>query len=296
MLDAIGNTPLVPLEVGQCHADIWAKLEFLNPSGSIKDRMALHMADVAERQGLLRPGGTIIEATSGNTGIAFAMLAAVRGYKMVAVMPEHMTQERRALIQAFGGEIVLHPSEFGFEGAMAKAEQLAAENEGWWLPSQYSNVTNVEAHRLTTGREIVEQTHGAVDAFVSGVGTGGTLMGVAQALRAVSPAVRIVALEPAEAPFMSEGRLGPHKIQGIGCGFLPPIVDMSVIDEIIRVAGDDAIEMAKTLAREHGLLVGVSSGANVLAAIQVADTLGPGKKVVTILVDRAERYGSLGLL
>ncbi len=297
VLDAIGNTPLVPLAItkgGQ--AEIYAKLEFLNPSGSIKDRMALYMADVAEREGLLRPGATIVEATSGNTGISFAMLAALRGYRMVAVMPEYMTEERRALIRGYGAEIVLTPSQELCEGAARRADQMAAENPGWWLPGQFTNRTNVDAHRLTTGREIIEQSKAKVDAFVAGIGTGGTLMGVAEALRAEDGRVHIVAVEPAESAVMSGGEPGMHKIQGIGPGFVPAIVDMSLIDEVIVIGSDEAIAMAKRLAHELGLLVGVSSGANVLASLRVAQRLGAGKRVVTVLPDRAERYASLGLL
>jgi len=297
VLDAIGNTPLIPLAIAGARAGrIWVKLEFLNPSGSIKDRMALHMANVAEREGLLQRGGTIVEATSGNTGISFAMLAAVRGYRMVAVMPEYMTEERRALIRSFGAEIVLTPREEGCEGAVRKAEQLAAENKGWWLPAQFANRTNVDAHRLTTGREIIEQTGGEVGAFVAGVGTGGTLMGVAEALLAHREGVRIVAVEPSECAVMSGGPAAVHNIQGIGPGFIPSIVDMSLVSEVVAVPEEEALRMAKRLSREHGLPVGISSGANVLAALQVAEALGTGKKVVTVLPDRADRYASLGLL
>jgi cysteine synthase A len=297
VLDAIGNTPLVPVRIaGEDQAEICAKLEFLNPSGSIKDRMALHMANVAEREGLLRPGSTIVEATSGNTGISFAMLAAARGYKMVVVMPEHMTEERRALIRGYGAEIVLTPSAELYQGALSRARQLAAENAGWWMPDQFTNPTNVDAHRLYTGREIVEQTGGRVDAVVAGVGTGGTLIGIAQALRAENDKVYVVAVEPTECCVLAGGQPGLHEIQGIGAGFIPDIVDTSLIDEVITVPSNDAIAMAKRLARELGLLVGISSGANVLASLQVAERLGPGKRIVTVLADRAERYGSLGLL
>jgi cysteine synthase A len=296
ILDLVGNTPVVELaKINSTNSLILAKLEALNPSGSIKDVMALYMMDMAEKKGLLKPGSKIIEATSGNTGISFAMLAPLKGCKFVAVMPEHMSKERWQMMQAFGAEVVLTPEKEGFVGTLEKAEQLAKENKSVWLPRQFDNPDNIAAHREITGRKILQQVRDRIDAFVAGVGTGGTLMGVAEALRKVYPKVRIVAVEPAESAVMSGGKPSSHLIQGIGPGFVPSLVNMDLIDEVIKVKSNDAVAITKRLMKEEGLMVGISSGANVLAALEVAQRLGKGKTIVTILPDRGERYLSMDL-
>jgi cysteine synthase A len=296
ILDLVGNTPVVELaKINNTKSLILAKLEALNPSGSIKDVMALYMMDMAEKKGLLKPGSKIIEATSGNTGISFAMLAPLKGCKFVAVMPEHMSKERRQMMQAFGAEVVLTPEKEGFVGTLKKVEQLAKENKDVWLPRQFDNPDNTAAHREITGRRILQQVGDKIDAFVAGVGTGGTLMGVAEALKKVYPNVKIVAVEPAESAVMSGGKPSSHLIQGIGSGFVPSLVNMDLIDEVIKVKSNDAVAMTRRLMKEEGLMVGISSGANVLAALEVAQRLGKGKTIVTILPDRGERYLSMDL-
>jgi cysteine synthase A len=296
MLDLVGNTPVVELaKINNTKSLILAKLEALNPSGSIKDVMALYMMDMAEKKGLLKPGSKIIEATSGNTGISFAMLAPLKGCQFVAVMPEHMSKERRQMMQAFGAEVVLTPEKDGFPGTLDRVEQLAKENKDVWLPRQFDNPDNTAAHREITGRRILQQVGDKIDAFVAGVGTGGTLMGVAEALRKVYPNVKIVAVEPAESAVMSGGKPSSHLIQGIGSGFIPSLVNMDLIDEVIKVKSNDAVAMTRRLMKEEGLMVGISSGANVLAALEVAQRLGKGKTIVTILPDRGERYLSMDL-
>ena len=296
VLDLIGKTPLVKLhKVNNTASEIWAKLGALNPTGSIKDVMALYMMDLAEVRGELRVGARIIEATSGNTGISFAMLAQLKGYKFVAVMPEYMSRERIQTMEAFGAEIVLTPAEEGFAGTMKRFEELAKEDLGAWLPRQFDNPDNTAAHREITGKRILEEMDGKIDAFVAGVGTGGTLMGVAQALKGVYPDVRIVAVEPAESAVMSGDNAGYHKIQGIGPGFTPSLINMELIDNIITVSSEDAISMTRRLMREEGLMVGISSGANVLGALKVAREIGNGKSIVTVLSDRVERYMSMGV-
>ena len=293
----IGETPIVELaRMNNTNSTILAKFEALNPSGSIKDVMAYYMMDVAERRGLLRPGMTIIEITSGNTGISFAMLAAVKGYHFMAVMPEHMSVERRQMMEAFGAEIVLTPAEEGFAGCLTKLEELAANNPGAWLPRQFDNPDNAAAHREITGRRILEEVEGRIDAFVCGVGTGGTLMGVAEALLDVHPNLQVIAVEPAESAVMSGGKPGTHLIQGIGPGYIPSLVNMGIIDRVITVKSQEAIDMTRRLLREEGLMVGVSSGANVLAALKVAGELEDGQTIVTILPDRGERYLSVNIL
>jgi cysteine synthase A len=297
LLRLIGRTPLVKLaKINDTRSTILAKLETLNPSGSIKDVMALYMLDVAEKKGILKPGSKIIEETSGNTGISFAMLAALRGYRFVAVMPEHMSLERRQMMQAFGAEIVLTPDDKGFTGAMERLEQLARENKDAWLPRQFENPDNTAAHREITGKRILQQVDDKIDAFVAGVGTGGTLMGVAEALKRVYPEVKIIAVEPAESAVMSGGEASNHIIQGIGPGFIPSLVKMDIIDEVIKVKCRDAVDMTRRLLKEEGLMVGISSGANVIAALEIAKKAGKGKTVVTILPDRGERYLSMNLL
>ena len=296
IMDLIGNTPVVELtKVSDTSSAILAKLETLNPSGSIKDVMALYMMEVAENKGMLRPGNKIIDVTSGNTGISFAMLSALKDYKFVAVMPEHMSGERRQMMQAFGAELILTPKEEGMTGAFRKFDEMAKENPTAWLPRQFDNPDNRAAHREITGKRIVEEVQNKIDAFVAGVGTGGTLMGVAQALRKVYPEVKIVAVEPAESAVMSGGKPGMHIIQGIGAGYIPSLMDMDLVDEVITVSSDEAVNMTRMLAEEEGLMVGISSGANVLAALEVARKLGGGKTIVTILPDRGERYLSMNL-
>ena len=273
---------------------VWAKLEAFNPMSSVKDRIGLAMVEAAERDGLLTPGATIVEPTSGNTGIGLAMVAAVKGYRLVLTMPDTMSEERRGLLGAFGAELVLTPGKGGMRGAIEKAEELVSEH-GYFMPQQFRNPANPEVHRRTTAEEIWEQTGGRVDAFVSGIGTGGTITGVGQVLKEKKPDVRIVAVEPEASPVLSGGGPGPHKIQGIGAGFIPEVLDRGVIDEIIKVSNEEAGAAARRLAREEGLFVGISSGAACFAALDVARRLGEGKDVVVILPDTGERYLSTGL-
>ncbi len=285
MFGTVGSTPL--LRIG----DVYAKLETTNPTGSVKDRMACYMARKAEERKELKPGSRIIEVTSGNTGIAFAMISAIRGYKFTAVMPGSMSIERIKMMKAFGAEVVLTPAKEDIAGAIRKYEELVRKNPGAWFPRQFENPDNVAAHREGLGREILEQTGGKVGAFVAGIGTGGTLIGVAQALKKANPKVRIIGVEPAESAVLSGKKPGLHKIQGIGEGFIPKLVqdNMRLVDEVIAIRSDDAIRMRKKLAKERGILVGISSGANVLAAMQAAKKY---RNVVTVLPDRGERYMS----
>jgi len=272
-----------------------AKVEFLNPSGSVKDRIAVSMIEAAEKAGILKPNSIIVEPTSGNTGIGLAMVTAVKGYKMIVVMPESMSMERRKIMRAFGAEIVLTPGG-DVELAVKKAEEMARENPRVFLPQQFKNPVNVEAHRETTGQEIIAQTGGKVDAFVAGIGTGGTLTGVAEALKKVKPDVKIVAVEPAECSVLTPGgKCGTHKIEGIGDGFIPQVLRVDLIDEVITPTSEEAYEMTCKLAREEGILTGPSSGANVFAALKVAKKMGKGKVVVTVLPDSGQRYLSTEL-
>jgi len=295
VLELIGDTPLVRLNriPAAGSALVLAKLESANPGGSVKDRIALAMVKAAEREGKLAPGGTIVEPTSGNTGIGLAMVAAVRGYRLILTMPESMSVERRRLAARYGAELVLTPAAEGISGAVRAAERLAAENPGYFMPLQFENAANPEIHRKTTAEEIWYATGGKVDAFVAGVGTGGTITGVGQVLKARRPDVLIVAVQPARSPVLTGGKPGPHGIQGIGPNFVPGVLDRSVLDEIIDVSDEDAKATSARLAREEGLLVGISAGANVFAALAVAQRLGKGKVVVTILPDTGERYLSL---
>jgi cysteine synthase A len=296
VLDLIGNTPVVKLaKINDTGSTILAKVETPNPSGSIKDIMARYMIEIAEKKGLLKPGGKIIEATSGNTGISFAMLATLKGYKFIAVMPEHMSKERRQMMQAFGAEIVLTPEKEGFMGTLKRVEQLAKENKDAWLPRQFDNPDNTAAHREITAKRILKEVREKIDFFIAGVGTGGTLMGVAEVLRKVYPDVKIVAVEPAESAVMSGGKASSHLIQGIGPGFVPGLVNMSLIDEVIKITNDDAVNMTRRLIKEEGLMVGISSGANVFASLEIARRPGKNKTLVTILPDRGERYLSMNL-
>lgn len=299
VLDLIGNTPMVKLKrvTKGIDATILAKLEFFNPSGSVKDRIAKYMVDQAEKKGILKPDSTIVEATSGNTGIAFSMVAAFKGYPMIVVMPEEMSEERKNIIQAFGAKLVLTPGgEVDVDKSVKKVEELAMANPKIWIAGQFTNKDNVTAHRETTGKEIIEQTGGKVDAFVAGVGTGGTLTGVAEALKEANPDVKIIAVEPSECAVLSGSKkLGPHKIDGIGDGFIPEIVRKDLIDEVVTVSSKEAIEMARRLMREESILCGISSGANVAASIKVAKKLGPGKTIVTVIPDSGQRYFSTDL-
>jgi len=268
-------------------------MELFNPGGSIKDRICLSMIEAAEKAGRLHPGDTIIEPTSGNTGIGLALVAAVKGYKAILVMPESMSTERFGLLSSFGAEVVLTSAIDGMKGSIIEAERLLKENPGYFMPDQFSNPANPEAHRKTTGPEIWDAMNGEVDAFVAAVGTGGTITGVGEVLKERNKNIRIVAVEPASSPVISGGSPGPHKIQGIGAGFIPSVLNRDIIDEIIPVTDDEAFETAKLLSKEEGLMVGISSGANVFAAMKVAKKLGAGKNVVTVLCDTGERYISI---
>ena len=291
----IGHTPVVRLRrvAGEGAAAVWAKLERHNPGGSVKDRIALAMIEAAEQAGELKPGGTIVEPTSGNTGIGLAMVGASQGYRVVLVMPETMSVERRQLIQAYGAQLVLTPGQEGMKGSIARAEELVARH-GYWMPNQFANPANPAAHRRTTGPEIVAQVPGPIDAFVACVGTGGTLTGAGHAFRERYPQIQIVALEPAESPVLSGGQPGPHRIAGMGAGFIPEVLDMEIVDQIIQVHSDQAWQMARRLASEEGLLVGPSSGAAAYGALRVARALGEGHTVVTLFPDTGERYLSEG--
>lgn len=295
VLDLIGETPVVRLRrvVPDGAATVWAKLERANPAGSVKDRIGKAMIEAAEEAGELRPGSVIVEPTSGNTGIGLAMVAAVKGYRLILTMPDTMTAERRALLKAYGAELVLTPGDEGMKGAIARAQQMVREH-GYFMPQQFMNPANPEGHRRTTAREILEQV-GHVDAFVAGIGTGGTITGVGEVMRERLPEALIVAVEPACSPVVSGGQPGKHKIAGIGAGFVPDVLNTGIIDEIMTVEDDDAWEMTRRLAREEGILAGASSGAAAWAAVQVARRLGPGKVVVAILPDTGERYLSTTL-
>ncbi len=295
ILELVGHTPLVRLRrlAPRGAAEVWAKLERFNPGGSVKDRIALAMVEAAEQAGLLGPGGVIVEPTSGNTGIGLAMVAAVKGYRLILTMPDTMTAERRSLMKAYGAELVLTPGDQGMNGAIAKAEALVREHGGF-MPQQFRNLANPEVHRRTTAVEILSDlSH--LDAFVSGVGTGGTVTGVGQVLKQRLPGVRVVAVEPAGSPVLSGGSSGKHKIPGIGAGFVPDVLDTGVLDEIVRVDDADAWETARRLAREEGILAGISSGAAAWAAVEVARRLGEGKVVVVMLPDTGERYLTTGV-
>jgi len=297
VLDLVGNTPLVRLNrlPGTRSAEVLGKLESINPAGSVKDRIAVSMVEDAERKGLLAPGATIVEPTTGNTGIGLAMVAAVKGYRLILTMPEDMSLERRRLLARYGAEFVLTPAIEGMTGAVYAAEQLLAKHPDYFMPQQFLNAANPEIHRQTTGPEILRATDGRIDAFVAGVGTGGTITGVGEVLRERIPDVLIVAVEPARSQVLRGHRAGMHAIQGIGASFVPGVLNRDVYQELIAVGDDDAIEMSRRLAREEGLLVGISSGANVVASLKVAKRLGPGKRVVTMLPDTGERYLSMGL-
>lgn len=293
--DLIGGTPILKLNnyitLNELPANIYAKLEYFNPAGSVKDRIAKAMIDDAEAKGALKPGAVIIEPTSGNTGIGLAAVAASKGYRIILTMPETMSVERRNLLKAYGAELVLTDGAKGMKGAIAKAEELAQQIEGGFIPSQFTNSANPTAHFNTTGPEIWEDTDGKVDIFVAGVGTGGTISGVGKYLKSKNPNVKVVAVEPAGSPVLSKGVAGPHKIQGIGAGFVPETLDTKIYDEIIAVENEDAFATGRTLARKEGLLVGISSGAAVYAATQLAKRPeNKGKNIVVLLPDTGDRY------
>jgi cysteine synthase A len=296
VVELIGQTPIVKLNRinGENSAEIYLKLEFMNPGSSVKDRIALAMVEAAEKSGLLKEGDTIIEPTSGNTGIGLAMVAAAKGYKAILVMPETMSLERRNLLRAYGADLVLTPGPDGMKGAIAKAEELVKAH-GYFMPQQFKNEANPEVHKNTTGQEIVEQMGDQLDAFVSGIGTGGTITGVGGVLLEKYPNIKIYAVEPADSPVLSGGKSGPHKLQGIGAGFVPDVLNTELYDKVIQVGTEDAFEYARRAAKEEGILGGISSGAAIFAAVQVAKELGEGKKVLAIIPDNGERYFSTPL-
>ena len=296
--ELIGNTPLVRLNriTQGVKAEVVAKLEFFNPAGSIKDRIGVAMILDAETKGLIKKDTVIIEPTSGNTGIALALVCAARGYRLILTMPDTMSKERQQLLAVFGAELVLTPGAEGMKGAISKAEQLAAENPNSFVPQQFKNPSNPEVHRITTADEIWRDTDGRVDILVAGVGTGGTITGVAEAIKARKPEFKAIAVEPADSPVLSGGKAGPHKIQGIGAGFIPDVVRTDLLDEIVKVSNEDAGTMARRLAREEGILAGISSGAATWAALEIARRPGSrGKLIVVILPDTGERYLSTWL-
>lgn len=295
--DLVGRTPIVKLNnvTGENEGTVYVKLEYFNPGSSVKDRLALAMIEAAEKDGTLKPGGTIIEPTSGNTGIGLAMIAAAKGYKSILVMPETMSLERRNLLRAYGAQLVLTPGPEGMKGAIAKAEALAAEH-GYFLPQQFKNPANAEIHRLTTGPEIVEAFEGLqLDAFVAGIGTGGTITGAGAVLKEKYPNIEIIAVEPQDSPVLSGGNPGPHKIQGIGAGFVPDVLDTDIYDSVFPVANETAFETARKIAREEGILAGISSGAAIHAAIETAKRLGAGANVLAVVPSNGERYLSTPL-
>lgn len=295
VIELVGNTPLIRLNKlpKPGGATILAKLESLNPGGSVKDRIAVAMVEDAEQRGLLRPGATIVEPTSGNTGIGLAMVAAVKGYRLILTMPDDMSVERQRLLSRFGAELHLTPAIEGMTGAVHAASELVKAHPHYFMPQQFENPANPEIHRRTTVREILEATDGQLDAFVAGVGTGGTITGVGEILKEKLPGVRIVAVEPARSPVLGGGKARPHGIQGIGASFVPGVLNRKAIDEIITVRDEDAVAFAKRLTREEGLLVGISAGAAAFAACLVAERLRPGQVVVTVLPDTGERYLSM---
>lgn len=296
ILDLIGSTPVIKLRnmPGKSDAEVWGKMESLNPGGSVKDRICLAMIEAAERTGQLKSGGTIVEPTSGNTGIGLALVAAVKGYRLILTMPDTMSEERRSLLAAYGAKLILTPDTKGMGGAIRKAEQLVLEHPDYFMPQQFNNPVNPEIHRRTTAVELLDKFR-QIDAFVSGVGTGGTITGVGEVLRERMKGIRIYAIEPAASPVLSGGEPGYHNIQGIGAGFIPGVLNTRIYDEVITVSDEDASLFARRLALEEGIFVGVSSGAACYAALKVAKNLGKGHVVVTILPDTGERYLSTNI-
>lgn len=296
VLELIGSTPMIRLNkiAAKVNPEILAKIESANPTCSIKDRIALYMVEDAERHGLLQPGSTIVEPTTGNTGIALSLVAAVKGYHMIVVMPEFVSRERTLICEAFGAEVVRTPKEEGIEGVIRKAREIVENTPHSFMPDQFSNPANPRAHRETTGKEIIEQTDGKIDVFVAAAGTGGTLSGVASLLKEKIPHVRIVVVEPAGSPVLSGGKPGFHKIEGIGEGFIPEVLNTSLYDEVIAVTDEEAIKMSRRMAREEGILVGISSGANVAASLKIAEKMEKGT-IVTLIPDCALRYMSTEL-
>lgn len=294
--ELIGETPIVKVNrlTGENDADLYLKLEYMNPGSSVKDRIALAMIEAAEKAGKINPGDTIVEPTSGNTGIGLAMVAAAKGYNAVLVMPDTMSLERRNLLRAYGAQLVLTPGAEGMRGAVNKAEELVKEN-GYFMPQQFQNEANPEVHRLTTGKEIVEQMGDQLDAFVAGIGTGGTISGAGKVLREKYPSIKIFAVEPSDSPILAGGKPGPHKLQGLGANFIPETLDREIYDEIIHVQTDEAFEASRTVAKLEGILGGISGGAAIHAALKVAKELGKGKKVLAIIPDNGERYLSTAL-
>ncbi|MHC5217644.1 cysteine synthase A [Enterococcus sp. LJL128] len=295
--ELIGKTPIVQLQriVPEEAAEVYVKLEFFNPGGSVKDRIALSMIEQAEKDGKLSEGGTIVEPTSGNTGVGLAMVGAAKGYKVIIVMPDTMSVERRQLIQAYGAELILTPGAEGMKGAIAKATELAEQN-GYFMPLQFENPANPAIHEKTTGKEISDAFADAgLDAFVAGIGTGGTITGVGHELKQIYSDIKVIAVEPTESPVLEGGAPGSHKIQGIGAGFIPKVLDVAVYDDILAISSDDAMETARQAAEKEGLLVGISAGAAIKAAIETAKKLGKGKKVLTVIPDNGERYLSTAL-
>jgi len=295
ILELIGKTPMVRINklAEPSSATVYAKLESFNPGGSVKDRICMSMISIAEEEGLITPKTTIIEPTSGNTGIGLAMVCAAKDYKLILVMPETMSIERRNILKMYGAEIILTPGSEGMTGAVAKAEALYREMPNSFVPQQFNNLGNPKIHRETTAIEILEDTDGKLDAFVSGIGTGGTVTGVGEVLKEKVPGIKIIGVEPSKSPILSGGKPGPHKIQGIGAGFIPQILNVAVIDEIDTVLDEDAFIMSKRLAREEGILCGISSGAAMVSALKIAQKLGEGKSVVVVLPDTGERYLSV---
>ncbi|WP_323703405.1 cysteine synthase A [Mammaliicoccus sp. Dog046] len=297
IVELIGDTPVVKLNnvVEEGSADVYVKLEYQNPGSSVKDRIGLAMIEAAEKDGKIKPGDTIIEPTSGNTGIGLAMVAAAKGYKAVFVMPDTMSSERRSLLKAYGAELVLTPGAEGMKGAIKKAKELS-EEKGYFEPQQFENPANPKVHELTTGPELLEQFEGTeIDAFLAGVGTGGTLSGAGKVLKGKYPNVQIVAIEPEASPILSGGNPGPHKLQGLGAGFVPDTLNTNIYDDVIKVGNEEAMEMSRKVAKEEGILGGISSGAAIVAALKKAKELGEGKTVVTVLPSNGERYLSTPL-